>query len=319
MSVSSRTVIVLFAVTALVAALSLYLLRGDGMPVGSSGAEPVPLVPAAPALQASVSKPSMPLGLPAASGPVASRRAPQAQMELSGPVSWANATVESRLTDLLNAAMQSPRADDRRNAGWLAAICNSVHASPPEFARQRIETRYLEGGAPAAVVADAISTGQRAKQDLERFCIDSESPEASEMLKSVSARARSESSATRTISDVTYRGTIAQITEEQRQQIILALSSPAQFPLLTDRYLESMYSTRWQALGGFEAAIARSLAYQELTGDVNPASIRNLFLCVNNGICVRYPADDTFPRAAATARQIVNLVLTQQWATLGLR
>lgn len=115
------------------------------------------------------------------------------------------------------------------------------------------------------------------------------------------------------------------MSQEQRQAAILVLLDPvaqsASLDLVLSVLNPATLNSRFSALNEFEQDLVRSWVYRELTGDKNPDSIRNLYVCASSGICpVTQPeGQGEVPGVVNDAsRYMTSLIRTQHWEALGL-
>lgn len=115
-------------------------------------------------------------------------------------------------------------------------------------------------------------------------------------------------------------------TQEQVQAAMQVLSQPALYPygvdLLVERMIVYPVNDQGAAPSFTDLERVKSMVYQELTGDRDPESIRNLFACVNRGVCnlENRPAanDEQARRLAQIAQATIDAIRSQRWAAIGL-
>ena len=110
------------------------------------------------------------------------------------------------------------------------------------------------------------------------------------------------------------------------QAVQLVLSNPQIYPRSLDHLLEQVLSklpgVDEGQLTKVERLRVRSTAYQLMSGDQDPDSVRNLHLCFSDAVCgVHREGDVLTPdqqRLMNLAQGVVAAIRTQRWDAFGM-
>lgn len=247
--------------------------------------------------------------LPQAAQPV--RNAPPPKPRT---VDWKHINAGS-LMDALQSARGATRIEEAEVALRASSICLASNSWSVDFLTTTARPSDNSLLASAAVVREK-------KEKLDRICAPVKTAEAEAAMRDARNASRSVSSpAVHLVGAGAANQT--QWSQERRQAAIGVLSDPERLGHLLDYALDSISPNRISAEGLSEAemALARSLAYQELTDDKSPDSIRNLFFCIKTRICdtsaTTVNSSDSGKRAQVASAELVRLIKSQSWEQLG--
>jgi len=240
---------------------------------------------------------------------------------------WSKVVASMSLADVLLKAEASTRPDDRRSAVWALAVCTSAKMGS-ETASRAAAAKFSYGDSnpePEFIARTAqkmLGSGQRMLE----FCGDLDAAALRAALDRVVARSRSEASASHTVLAMRGSSNSSQWSQEQMQAVQLVLSNPQIYPRSLDHLLEQVLSklpgVDERQLTMAEQLRVRSTAYQLMSGDQDPDSVRNLHLCFSNAVCgVHREGDALTPdqqRLMNLAQGVVAAIRTQRWDAFGM-
>ncbi|MBI3369008.1 MAG: hypothetical protein HY021_11370 [Burkholderiales bacterium] len=241
------------------------------------------------------------------------------------PSSWSEIGIRSDLRKLIADARRSPRPEDRLAVVRVSAVCHSTQA------RQQMDATTTRAAEPVSSVnlfgfdSTTQSAMKTATSKLLGFCQGIEDADVEQSLTSLFNDVKREASPSKQLLNMSALGK-ANWTQEQVQAAMQVLSQPSLYPrgadMLIERVIVFPAIDQGAALSFADVDKVKSLVYQELTGDRDPQSIRNLFACVNQGVCdleSRAAAnDDQARRLAQIAQATVDAIRSQRWAAIGL-
>lgn len=281
-------------------------------PVVPGAREPAKRVAALPASTPAIG--ARPASPPAAARP---RRAASAD--------WSKVLASMSLADVLQKAQASTRSDDRRSAVWAWAVCSAASADLPRLSPdQAAEIAHAE--AEPQFIKRTAEKMLASRKRLIEFCGDHDAPALRAALETLVSRSKREASASHTVLAMRGSSPPSQWSQEQTQAVQLVLSNPQSYPRALDHLLEQVLATlpgvEVGQLTMSESLQVRSMAYQLLSGDQDPDSVRNLHLCFNHAICDVYREADAMPpdqqRLLGLAQGVVQAIRTQRWEAFGL-
>lgn len=240
---------------------------------------------------------------------------------------WSKLLVSMSLEDVLTQAESSARPDDRRSAVWAWAQCAAAATEPQAVSRTQAAEFFHGDSSPGPDFIQRTAQSMLASRlRLLEFCGDLQSAPLRAALERVALQSKKETSASSVVLGMRGLSSPSQWTQEQMQAVQLVLSNPQQHPRaldhLLDHVLTSLPGLDARQLNMAEKLRIRSTAYQLLSGDQDPDSVRNVFLCFNQALCGVYHEGDALSpeqqQLMNLAQAVVLAIRTQRWHALGM-
>lgn len=248
------------------------------------------------------------------------------QRVTEGRLDWREVTTKQSAEYWIRQASSAGDPNRRTTAMAVGLACDSLESRNHISAQDFVRTMYssLAGEAQTR----RIRQMDAARTSLLGYCAQlSGSPALQAEMEQVLKQMRKEQSVNSGTAGLPSRAKImkgGRASQDQVQWAQQALMQPQAYGFVFDRILRSglISYPGFSALVGEARSLAESLIYWELTGDVDPQSLRNLQVCSLVGICAadlpQFKSESRYHSARTVASIVAQLIATQSWSALGI-
>lgn len=236
---------------------------------------------------------------------------------------WARPTIGDSLEDLMHRAASSRLADDAYIAMQIGIYCSAVEHLPSKDIPQMVSV-LLPRGTSKDEVERASQRVYSARDKVEKYCSGYQKSDIQKSLEQAKNTVFSQTSINRSLGALPKGkgdATVAVLSQEQVQAIMLSLTQPQQFWVGVDRVLRSeliVVPSYWK-LSSEQRLAVQQIMYENLTGDSNQDSVRNVYECLRTAMCASAEVlGAKYPEASRVSEEIISLIRRQDWTSLKL-